>query len=185
MPEKAQTSKGSWPLKFASIPNRYVSYVIEQSFLVLVSALLTYSFGMKPVILGVFLAYKLNFLAAVNLIFATSTGWINIASLFIVSFLYYTFESGSRVRIGTNIFGFQIVAKYELPPIQLFALSSLRNLVKSFFLANPGNALFIIVFRQRMQTLVDHCFDIVVATEKDELKQSFCEFPFIRMAWRY
>ena len=148
-----------------------------------VSALLTYSFGVKPVILGVFLAYKLNSLAAVNLIFATSTGWINIASLLIVSFLYYTFESGSGV--GTNIFGFQIVAKYELPPIQLFALSSLRNLAKSFFLANLGNALFIIVFRQKMQTLVDHYFDVVVATEKDELKQSFWQCPFIRMASRY
>ena len=170
-------------MKLASIPNRYVSYVVEQSFLVPVSALLTYSFGVKPVILGVILAYKLNSLAAVNLIFATSTGWINIASLLIVSFLYYTFESGSGV--GTNIFGFQIVAKYELPPIQLFALSSLRNLVKSFFLANLGNALFVIVFRQKMQTLVDHYFDVVVATEKDELKQSFWQCPFIRMASRY
>ena len=172
-------------MKLASIPNRYVSYVVEQSFLVPVSALLTYSFGVKPVILGVFLAYKLNSLAAVNLIFATSTGWINIASLLIVSFLYYTFEPGSGVGIGTNIFGFQIVAKYELPPIQLFALSSLRNLVKSFFLANLGNALFVIVFRQKMQTLVDHYFDVVVATEKDELKQSFWQCPFIRMASTY
>lgn len=160
-------------MKLATIGNRYVSYFVEQSFLIPISTLMTFFLGVKPVLLGFFLAYKLDFQGALNLIFTTSAGWINLVLLFLVSFLYYTFESATGFGIGSKVFGFQVVTKFEPPQARLMYIISLRNLVRSFFIINLANALFVLIFRRNMQTLVDHYLEVVVATDKDELKHSF------------
>ena len=135
--------------------------------------MVVYGLGITTLIPAFFLAYKLDFDGAIYAIFTTNAGWINLGMLFLLSLIYYTFESATEIGIGSSIFGFQVVTKYVLPPTRFFILLSIRNLVKSFFLSNAFNAAFVLVFRRNMQTLLDHTFDVVLATNKDELAKSF------------
>ncbi len=55
-------------MRLVTLGNRYVAYLAEQSFLIPLSSLAAYLPGSKPVILGFFFAFKLNFQADLNAI---------------------------------------------------------------------------------------------------------------------
>lgn len=93
--------------------------------------------------------------------------------LFLISFIYYTFESVSGIGIGSKIFGFRVIAKYELPSQKILTLYITRNLVKSFFVSNALNGLFVLAFRRNMQTLLDRGLYVIITTEKDPQSKTF------------
>ena len=172
-------------MRLATIGNRYLAYLVEQSFLIPLSSLVVYLLGTKPLILGFFLAFKLNFQGGFDQIFATSAGWFNLAVLFLISLIYYTLETVSGMGIGSKLFGFHIITKYELPSHHLLVLYTIRNIVKSFFISDIVNAIFVLVFRRNMQTLVDHRLNVVVATEKDDLSKTFRQGAISSMIMYY
>ncbi|MHB1811498.1 MAG: hypothetical protein ACYCPR_03680 [Thermoplasmataceae archaeon] len=159
-------------MRIAGLGDRYISYMVEQSFLIPLSSIVVYLFGVKPVILSFFLVYKIDFQGAIKLIFETQTGWINIVALFLVSIIYYFFETLTDVGVGTRIFGFFIITKYQLPHDRVVFMMLIRNLIKSFFILNVINTIFILVYRHDMQTFSDHHMNIIVATSKNDLKKN-------------
>jgi hypothetical protein len=172
-------------MRLATLGNRYIAYLVEQSFLIPVSSLLVYLLGTKTLILGFFLLFKLNFQGSLDLIFTTSAGWVNLAVLFLISLLYYTLETVSGIGIGSRLFGFRIITKYELPSHHLLILYTLRNLVKSFFISNVINAISILAFRRNLQTLLDYRLNVVIATEKDDLSKTFRQGVISSMVMYY
>ena len=144
-----------------------------------------YLLGAKPLLLGFFFAFKLNFQGGFILVFTTSAGWFNLAVFYLISLLYYTLESVSGIGIGSKIFGFRIVTKYEHPSNQMFIFYTLRNLVKSFFISNIVNALFVLAFRQDMQTLLDHRLNIILASKNDDLSKTFRKGTYSSMIMYY
>ncbi len=87
-------------MKPFDLSERFLVYMIEQSFLISTTSLILYSVNIKARLLGLFLVYKVNFVKGITLIFTTNSGLINLLVLFQVSFLYYSLETLTNMGLA-------------------------------------------------------------------------------------
>lgn len=161
---------------------RYLCYLAEQVFLITISSILVYAFGIRPVLLSFFLLYKVNFSAAFVQVFETNAGFQNLLIWFVISLVYYSLEVLTNLGIFRTIFKGRIISKYDIPNNKLDKLLLLRSLVKSFFISNLINSLFIFRYRKNMQTLYDYKTNLVVATPSESTsRQIFTKYLFLSL----
>ena len=153
-------------MKISDLSERYLSYMIEQSFLIPLSALIDFSLGVKSRLLGFFVAYNISFINGLNPIFTTRTGLLNLLTLFLVSYLYYSFETLTNFGVGSNIFKLQLVPKYEFTRNRFTSILLVRNLIKSFFISNMINSLFLFKNTKLLQSLFDKKYNLVSAKKE-------------------
>ena len=144
--KKNDTGKGN-TFKLIDLGERYLCYMAEQALLISISSMIVYALGIKPVLLGFFLLYKINFVLAFTQLFTTNAGLQNLFIWFTFSFIYYSFEVLTNLGIFRGIFKGKIISKYDVSNNKLTRLLLLRSLVKSFFISNLINSLFIFRFR--------------------------------------
>ncbi len=153
-------------MKISDLSERYLSYMIEQSFLIPLSALIDFSLGVKSRLLDFFVAYNISFINGLNPIFTTRTGLLNLLTLFLVSYLYYSFETLTNFGVGSNIFKLQFVPKYEFTRNRFTSILLVRNLIKSFFISNMINSLFLFKNTKLLQSLFDKKYNLVSAKKE-------------------
>ncbi len=96
-------------MKILSLGDRFIIYLIEQSFLISLTSMVIPVFHIKAVFLGFFVAYKIDFIMGFEHIFDTYSGFLNILILFVLSFTYYSIETLTRKGIAENIFRVKVV----------------------------------------------------------------------------
>ena len=150
-------------MKLLDLGDRVIAYFTEQSFLVALSIIIDFAFMKKSYISGFFVLYQIDFITGIRNIFTTQYGLIDLAILSIVSFIYYTFESLTNFGIASLIFHKRIITKYSIRPALKVRLILVRNAIKSFFLIEFFNFIFVLIYRKYMQTAYDRTTNLIVS----------------------
>ncbi|MHB1812775.1 MAG: hypothetical protein ACYCPR_10275 [Thermoplasmataceae archaeon] len=158
--------------RLLELSERSIAYLTEQAILIALTALIDIMMGIKSVFLDFFVLYKSNFPRALTTIFETKVGWIDLTVLTLISFLYYLTETSLKVGIGVTIFRKSIISRYERDNKEFNKLMLLRIAVKSFFILELANFLFIIKYRKYLQTLFDHLTGLYVVRGLSKIGRS-------------
>ncbi len=158
--------------RLLELSERFIAYLTEQAILIASTALIDTMMGIKSVFLEFFVLYKSNFPQALTAIFETREGWLDITILTLISFLYYLTEATLNAGIGATIFRKGIISRYERDSKEQNKLMLLRIAVKSFFILELANFLFIFKYRRYLQTLFDHLTGLYVVKRPSKIGRS-------------
>lgn len=173
-------------MKIANISERFLIYLVEQSFLIPLSSLLDYSLGIKARILGFLLSYNIDFSKSFLPIFTTVSGWYNILALFTVSITYYSLESMTNIGLAESLFKINIINKYSLPHHQQSIILLFRNIIKSIFITNLLNSLFILRNKKYIQNLYDYKFNLfTIKDDGSDNKSLFFQYFYAALVSYY
>ncbi len=165
-------------MKLINISERFIIYITEQSLLISLTSLtsltslISSSLKIKAAFLGFFIAYKIDFIKGFLHIFDTYYGLYNLLILFLLSFLYYSIESLTSHGIAEDIFKLKIINKYDIGNDKLLKLLFVRDIIKSFFIFNIINSLFVLKYNKLLQNYYDYKFKLISIKNKNESKKS-------------
>jgi len=159
-------------MKLISLSERFIIYITEQSILISLTSLIVSILNIKAAFLGFFIAYKIDFDTGFLHIFDTYYGLYNLLILFLLSLIYYSIESLTGHGIAEDIFKLEIINKYEISKNKLLKLMLVRDIIKSFFISNIINSLFIIKNKRFLQNEYDYKFNLISIKNKNENKKS-------------
>ena len=173
-------------MKLISLSEKFIIYVTEQTILISLTSLIASIFHIKDAFLGFFLAYKIDFIPGFLHIFDTNYGLYNLLILFLISFCYYSIESLTGHGIAEDIFKLEIINKYEISKNKLLKLLLVRDIIKSFFISNIINSLFILKNKKFLQNEYDNKFNLMLIKNKNENKKSlFLQYFYSSMIMYY
>ncbi len=159
-------------MRLVDISERFIIYVTEQSFFISLTSLIAMTLNLKAVFLGFFIAYKIDFIMGFSHIFDTYSGIYNLIILFVLSFVYYFFESITNHGIAEDIYKLKIISKYELKRKSLLSALIMRGLIRAFFVSCIINSLFVLKYNKLLQNYYDHKHNLVSIINRDESRKS-------------